>query len=40
MDPDISLRKPRVWFAFLVVMSICLVHEKSSALVTPKYFAA
>ena len=34
------LRKPRVWFAFFVVMSICLDHERSSAMVTPKYFAA
>ena len=38
MDPDISLRKPKVWFAFLVVISICLVNERSSSIVTPKYF--
>ena len=40
MDQDIFLRKPRVWFSFFVVMPICLVHESSSAMVTPKYFAA
>ena len=40
MDTDISFKKPRVWFAFFVVMSICLDHERSSAMVTPKYFAA
>ena len=34
------LRKPIVWFAFFVVMSICLVHERVSAMVTSKYFAA
>ena len=34
------LRRPRVWFAFFVVMSICLDHERSSAMVTPKYFSA
>ena len=39
MDPDIFLRKPKVWFAFLVVITICLVHERSSSTVTPKYFA-
>ena len=31
---------PRVWFAFFVVMLICLDHERSSTMVTPKYFAA
>ena len=40
MDPDISFKETRVWFAFFVVMSICLDHERSSAMVTPKYFAA
>ena len=33
------LKKPRVWFAFLVVILICLVHERSSEMVTPKYLA-
>ena len=33
------LRKPRVWFAFFVVILICLVHNRLSAMVTPKYFA-
>ena len=27
-------------FYFFVVMSICLDHERSSVMVTPKYFAA
>ena len=40
MDPDICLRKPKVWFAFLVVITICLVHERSSSIVTPMFFAA
>ena len=39
MDPDIFLRKPKVCFAFLEVISICLVNERSSSIVTPKYFA-
>ena len=40
MDPIFLLRKPRVWFAFFVVMSICLDHERSSAMVTSKYIGA
>ena len=38
--PGYFLRKPSVWFAFFVVISICLVHERSSKMVTPKYNAA
>ena len=34
------LRKPRVWLAFFVVLSMCGDHERSSAMVTPRYFAA
>ena len=34
------LRKPRTWFAFFVVMSISFIHERSSVIVTTRYFAA
>ena len=34
------LRKPRVWLAFFVVLSMCGDHERSSVMVTPRYFAA
>ena len=34
------LRKPRVWLAFFVVLSMCGDHSRSSAMVTPRYFAA
>ena len=34
------LRKPRVWLAFCVVLSMCGDHERSSAMVNPRYFAA
>ena len=40
MDPDISFKETKSLVAFFVVMSICLDHERSSAMVTPKYFAA
>ena len=38
MDPDISFKETKSFFPFFVVMSICLDHERSSAMVTPKYF--
>ena len=40
MEPDISFKETKSWFAFFVVMLICLDHERLSAMVTPKYFAA
>ena len=32
-------RKPRVWFALLVILSIWVLYDKSSETVTPRYFA-
>ena len=34
------LRNPRVRLAFFVVLSMCEDHERSSAIVTPRFFAA
>ena len=39
MDPD-SFKETKNLVCLLVVMSICLDHERSSTIVTPKYFAA
>ena len=38
MDSDISFKETKSWFAYFVVMLICLDHERSSAMVTPKVF--
>ena len=32
-------RKPRVLFALLVILSIWVLHDRSSEMVTPRYFA-
>ena len=40
MDPDISFKEAKSLVCLFVVISICLVDERSSAMVTPKYFAA
>ena len=34
MDPDISFKETKSLFCLFVVMSICLDHERSSAMVT------
>ena len=39
MDPDVLLMKPSVWFAFFEVLFLCILHERSSELVTPRYLA-
>ena len=39
MVPDISFKEAKSLVCLFVVISICLVHERSSAMVTPKYFA-
>ena len=31
------LMKPNVWFAFLKVLCMCVLHERSSDIVTPRY---
>ena len=40
MDLDISFKEAKSLVCLFVVILICLVHERSSAMVTPKYFAA
>ena len=32
-------RKPRVCFALLVILSVWVLHDRSSEMVTPRYFA-
>ena len=39
VDLSVSFRKPGVRFAFFVVMSVCVDHERSSAMVTPSNVA-
>ena len=39
MDADILFRKPSVWFVLLVMLSIWVLHGRSSEMVTPLYFA-
>ena len=39
MGPDISFKEAKSSVCLFVVISICLIHERSSAIVTPKYFA-
>ena len=34
------LRKPNVWFAFFVMLAICVPQLRSSEMVTPRYLAA
>ena len=34
------LSNPSVWFAIFEVMSVCVDHERSSATVAARYFAA
>ena len=33
------LMKPSVWFAFFEVLFMCVLHERSSDIVTPRYLA-
>ena len=40
MDPDISFKETNCLVCLFLVMSICLDHERSSTMMTPKYFAA
>ena len=34
------LRKPNVWFAFFVMLAICVPQLRSSEMVNPRYLAA
>ena len=40
MDPDTSFKETKSLVCLFVMMSICLDNERSSTMVTPKYFAA
>ena len=35
----ILLRKPNDWFAFFVMLAICVLQLRSSEMVTPRYLA-
>ena len=39
VDFYVTLKKPRVWLAFLEILEMCVFQERFSEISTPRYFA-